>query len=197
MAGPEAGRLRPVPARDAKPAIARRGFLSRVPHRSRRPARDGLRCRLGLRVRWAAAFAASHRPAAEIACASFTSAARRASDQQDAGARSAAREQCPGLLVTVRLAPSSLELHGDRPVVVRPAFGLEDGLPLPRILYLQPALLSFFLAFFTVRPRSFGTLHFFFVGSRWRRRRGRQRSLHDTARVRGRDAADLVAGETR
>ena len=50
------------------------------------------------------------------------------------------------------------------PVVVLPAFGLEEtNLPLPRILYLQPALLSFFRAFLTVRPLSFGTLHFFFL----------------------------------
>ena len=77
------------------------------------------------------------------------------------------------------------------PDVRLPAFGLEEeNLPLPRILYLHFALLSFFLAFFTVRFRSFGTLHFFLVevaggagGGGGRRDERRSR----------RDAADLVA----
>ena len=94
----------------------------------------------------------------------------------------------------LRLAFLRLHLTITRLVVVRPAFGLVDlTLPLPRNLYLQSALLSFLRAFFTVSPRSFGTLHFFFAdatggggggGGRWRRheRRGAVR-----------DPADVVA----
>ena len=79
------------------------------------------------------------------------------------------------------------------PDVVLPAFGLEEeNFPLPRILYLQSARLSFLRAFFTVRPRSFGTLHFFFVEVAGGAGGGGGGGTKGGA---ARDAADLVADD--
>ena len=180
----------PRPGRDTRSLrLVRRGFLSRVRHRRRRPRLGTVKrrrvsaCELGGR-----SFRARPRRPTHVPCPA-SAVARQAAQRRHTEPPRASPVVC-----VTGAWPSSRELDRHRRSWSgRPSAWWIENRPLPRNLYLHWPL-SLLLAFFTVRPAQLRDLALLLRGSRGRRRWRRQRAATAAAtRRRGREPADGVS----